>query len=97
MISLSQMLIKEEPQLLLWILINTYPNHNASLTTKIITKNFKQIRLYNNELVNDTVERLKKDKSIPTKIADGLITSNPRTPRFYIPPKIHKETIQVGP
>ena len=61
------------------------------MTTKIITKNFKQIRLYNNELVNDTVERLKKDKSIPTKIADGLIKSNPRTPKFHVSPRIHKE------
>ena len=43
------------------------------------------------KLVNDTVEKFKKDKSIPTKIADGLINSNPRTPKFYISPKIHKE------
>ena len=34
---------------------------------------------------------MKKDKSIPTKIADGLITSTPQPPRFYISPKIHKE------
>ena len=38
--------------------------------------------LQQNKLVNDTVERFKKDKRIPTKIADGLITSNPRAPKF---------------
>ena len=38
-----------------------------------------------------TVERFEKDKSIPTKIADGLITSNQRSSKFYISPKIHKE------
>ena len=38
-----------------------------------------------------TVERFYKDKRIPTKIVDGLITSNPRNPKFYISPKIHKE------
>ena len=57
--------------------------------------NYKKLQtdptLQHNKLVNDTVERFLKDKSIPTKIADGLITSNPRTPKFYIPPKIHKE------
>ena len=57
--------------------------------------NYKKLQtdptLQHNKLVNDTVERFKKDKSIPTKIADGLITSNPRTPKFYISPKIHKE------
>ena len=44
-----------------------------------------------NKLVNNKVERSKKYKSIPTKIADGLIISNPRTPRLYSQPKIHKE------
>ena len=57
--------------------------------------NYKKLQtdptLQHNKLVNDTVERFKKDKSIPTKIADGLITSNPRTPKFYVSPKIHKE------
>ena len=57
--------------------------------------NYKKLQtdptLQHNKLVNDTVERFLKDKSIPTKITDGLITSNPRTPKFYIPPKIHKE------
>ena len=57
--------------------------------------NYKKLQtdptLQHNKLVNDTVERFKKAKSIPTKIADGLITSNPQTPKFCISPKIHKE------
>ena len=40
--------------------------------------NYKKLQtnptLQHNKLVNDTVERFKKDKSILTKIADGLIT-----------------------
>ena len=44
--------------------------------------NYKKLQtdatLQHNKLVNDRVERFKKDKSIPAKIADGLITSNPR-------------------
>ena len=47
--------------------------------------------LQHDKLVNDTEEKFKKDKSIPTKIADGLITSNSRTVKFYISPRIHKE------
>ena len=40
--------------------------------------NYKELQtnptLQHNKLVNDAVERFKKDKSILTKIADGLIT-----------------------
>ena len=50
-----------------------------------------------NKLVNDTVERFKKDRSIPTKIADGVITLKPRTHKFYISSKIHKENNLGGP
>ena len=34
--------------------------------------------------------RFKKEKLLPQNIADGLSTSNPRTPKFYLSPKIHK-------
>ena len=57
--------------------------------------NYKKLQtdptLQHNKTVNDTIERFKKDRTIPTKIAHGLITSKPRTPKFYILPKIHKE------
>ena len=43
-----------------------------------------------NKLVNDTINRFKKEKLLPQNIADGLCTSNPRTPKFYLSPKIHK-------
>ena len=33
----------------------------------------------------------KKEKLIPENIANGLTTNNPRTPKFYILPKIHKQ------
>ena len=42
------------------------------------------------ELVNDTITRFKKEKILPQNIADGLSTSNPRTPKFYLSQKIHK-------
>ena len=34
---------------------------------------------------------------IKVKVAKGLITQNPRTPRFYTKPKIHKEGIPGSP
>ena len=36
------------------------------------------------------IDRFKKEKLITEKIADGLKTLDPGTPRFYITPKIHK-------
>ena len=56
--------------------------------------NYKKLQkdptLQNNKLVNDTTTRFKKEKLLPQNIADGLNTSNPRTPKFYLSPKIHK-------
>ena len=46
--------------------------------------------LQHNKLVNDTIPRFKKEKLLPQNIADGLSTSNSRTPKFYLSPKIHK-------
>ena len=43
-----------------------------------------------NRLVNDTIERSKKQKMMKETVTDGLKTENPRTPKFYLRPKIHK-------
>ena len=45
----------------------------------------------NNDLVNQTIDRFIKEQLINENIADGLKNSSPRTPQFYISPKIHKE------
>ena len=42
-------------------------------------------------LVNDTIDRFKKENLLSRKLADGLKSVNPKTPKFYISPKIHKE------
>ena len=42
------------------------------------------------KLVNETITRFQKEKLLPQNIADGLSTSNPRTPKFYLSPKKHK-------
>ena len=56
--------------------------------------NYKKLQnnptLQHNKLVNDTITRFKKEKLLPQNIAAGLITSNLRTPKFYLSPKIHK-------
>ena len=43
------------------------------------------------KLVNDTMERFKKQKLINEKVAEGLKRNDPKTPKFYLRPKIHKE------
>ena len=42
------------------------------------------------ELINNAIEQLKNRNLIPEKVAQGLKVSNPRTPLFYLLPKIHK-------
>ena len=42
-------------------------------------------------MVNDTISRFKKENLLSNKLADGLKPVNPKTPKFYISPKIHKE------
>ena len=46
--------------------------------------------LQHNRMVNETIERFKNEKLLPKKTADGLKVSTPKTPKFYISPKIHK-------
>ena len=41
-------------------------------------------------LVNNAIDQLKNRNLIDLKIAEQLKTVNPRTPRFYLLPKIHK-------
>ena len=43
------------------------------------------------ELVNSTIEKFKNEGTLKEKLAEGLKVSEPRTPIFYLLPKIHKE------
>ena len=43
-----------------------------------------------NRLVNDTIEGFNKQKMMKEKVSEGLKTENPRTPKFYLRPKIYK-------
>ena len=43
------------------------------------------------ELVNNTIEKFKKAGKLKDKLADGLKVTEPRTPLFYLLPKIHKK------
>ena len=42
-------------------------------------------------LINNTLDELKGSNELSPEIADGLKPSEPKTPRLYILPKIHKE------
>ena len=46
--------------------------------------------LQHNIIVNQTIERFKNKKLLPKKTADSLKLRNPKTPKFYISPKINK-------
>ena len=45
----------------------------------------------NMKLVNDTIERIKNQKLINQKVAESLKRNDPKTPKFYLQPKMHKE------
>ena len=51
----------------------------------------------NNDAVNKTIKIFQKEHLIKDKVAEGLITENQRTQRFYRKPKIHKEGILGRP
>ena len=59
------------------------------------TENYRKLQevptATNMKLVNDTIERFKKQKLINEKVAEGLKRNDPKTPKFYLRPKIHKE------
>ena len=58
-------------------------DHYKILNKKLTTTNAK--------LVNDTIQRFKKEKLLKEKIADGLKVPNPKTPKFYMQGKIRKK------
>ena len=45
----------------------------------------------NMKSVNDTIVRFKKQKLFNEKVTECLKRNNPKTPKFYLRPKIHKE------
>ena len=44
-----------------------------------------------NDTVNKTIVNIQKENLIKDKVAEGLITQNPRKPRFYTKPKSTKK------
>ena len=59
------------------------------------TENYRKLQedptATNMKLLNDTIERFKKQKLINEKVAEGLKRNDPKTAKFYLRPKIHKE------
>ena len=59
------------------------------------TENYRKLQedptATNMKLVNDTIERFKKQKLINEKVAEGLKRNDPKTAKFYLQPKILKE------
>ena len=58
-------------------------------------KNYRKLQedptATNMKLVNDTIERFKNQKLLNQKVAEGLKRNGPKTPKFYLRPKIHNE------
>ena len=52
--------------------------------------NFCPTEGYSN-IVNNRLDKLTEEDDLSEEIAEGLKTDNPRTPHFYLLPKIHEE------
>ena len=65
---------------------------NRQLSDK---RNYNKLKedptLQHSNLVNDTIDKFKKENLLSKKLADRLKSVNPKTPKFYISHKIHKE------
>ena len=48
--------------------------------------------LQHSNLVNNTIERFKNEDLLSTKLAEGLTSVNRKPSKFYISPKVHKES-----
>ena len=45
----------------------------------------------NNETIHKVISRFQKENLLSKNIFQGLKTENPKTPHFYLKPKVHKE------
>ena len=65
------------------------------------TKNYRplpnDLTKINNDPVNKGIKKISKKHLIKEKLAERLVIQNPKTPRFYTKPKIHKEKISGRP
>ena len=65
---------------------------NRQLSNK---RNYKKLQedptLQHSDLAKDTIDRFKKENLLSKKLAAGLKSVKPKTPKFYISSKIHRE------
>ena len=59
------------------------------------TENYRKLQedptATNMKSINDTIERFKNQKLVNQKVAEGLKKNDPKTLKFYLRPKTHKE------
>ena len=66
---------------------------NTEFYTKLITNPTTT----NYDIVNNTIQTFVKEKLLPEQVAKALVVDNPKTARFYLLPKVHKENIPGRP
>ena len=58
------------------------------------TENYKRLNhnptTFNNETVNKIIRRFQKENLICKNIAEGMKIESPKSPQFYLKPKLHK-------
>ena len=67
--------------------------NNTEFYTKLITNPTTT----NYDIVNNTIQTFVKEKLLPEQVAKALVVDNPKTARFYLLPKVHKENIPGRP
>ena len=71
---------------------NSIKEANRQLSDKNCYKTLQtDATLQHNKMVNDRLDRFENENLLPKKTGEGLKVINPKTPKFYITPKIHNE------
>ena len=58
-------------------------------------ENYRKINYHpttvNNEIIHKVISRIQKENLLSNNISEGRKTENPKTPHFYLKPKVHKD------
>ena len=71
--------------------------HSINEAYRQLNSKDKDPKTTNAKLVNYTIQRFKKEKSLNENIPNALKGSNPKTPKCFMLPKIYKKDYPVRP
>ena len=65
--------------------------HRQLSDTKVYTKLPSDLTSVNAKIINETINKFVKENLLAKNLGKSLINEEPKTPKFYLNPKVHKE------